>query len=89
MSDAESKPQDIVLKNNSADYVASAAKSALGAVPFAGSLLSEIAGNIIPNQRIDRIVADSGASRPPIPFHSGHRFRLKSAGNSGPIRPPE
>ena len=56
MSDVESKPQDIVLKNTSADYVASAAKSALGAVPFAGSLLSEIAGNIIPNQRIDRIV---------------------------------
>lgn len=39
------------------DYVASAAKAALGAVPFAGSLLSEIAGSIIPNQRIDRIVA--------------------------------
>jgi len=38
-------------------YVASAAKAALGAVPFAGSLLSEIAGSIIPNQRIDRIVA--------------------------------
>lgn len=39
------------------DYVASAAKAALGAVPFAGSLLAEIAGSIIPNQRIDRIVA--------------------------------
>ena len=41
--------------NNSADYVASLAKSALGVIPFAGSLLVEIAGNIIPNQRIDRI----------------------------------
>jgi hypothetical protein len=40
-----------------ADYVTSAAKAALGAVPFAGSLLVEIAGTIIPNQRIDRIVA--------------------------------
>jgi hypothetical protein len=40
----------------SADYVASAAKAALGAVPFAGSLLVEIAGAVIPNQRIDRIV---------------------------------
>jgi len=39
------------------DYVASAAKAALGAVPFAGSLLVEIAGTVIPNQRIDRIVA--------------------------------
>jgi hypothetical protein len=28
----------------------------LGAVPFAGSLLLELAGTIIPNQRIDRIV---------------------------------
>lgn len=41
---------------NRADYVASAAKSALGAIPFAGSLLAEIAGTVIPNQRIDRIV---------------------------------
>lgn len=40
---------------NSADYVASLAKAALGIIPFAGSLLVEIAGNIIPNQRIDRI----------------------------------
>ncbi len=38
------------------DYVALAAKAALGAVPFAGSLLAEIAGAIIPNQRIERIV---------------------------------
>jgi hypothetical protein len=39
-----------------ADYVASAAKAALGAVPFIGSLLVEIAGVLIPHQRIDRIV---------------------------------
>ena len=44
------------LQNSRADYVASAAKSALSMVPFAGSLLAEIAGNVIPNQRIDRIV---------------------------------
>jgi len=37
------------------DYVASAAKALLGAAPFAGSLLAEIAGTIIPNQRIDRL----------------------------------
>ncbi|MRS05506.1 hypothetical protein EG832_20165, partial [bacterium] len=48
--------QDLVLSNSRADYVASAAKSALGMVPFAGSLLAEIAGNVIPNQRIDRLV---------------------------------
>src|SRR5689334_8811508 len=44
------------LELNHSDYVASAAKSALGAVPFAGSLLAEIAGTLIPNQRIERIV---------------------------------
>lgn len=38
------------------DYVTSAAKAALGCVPFAGSLLAELAGTVIPNQRIDRIV---------------------------------
>lgn len=52
----QSDQKDIILQNASADYVASAAKSALGMVPFAGSLLAEIAGNVIPNQRIDRIV---------------------------------
>jgi hypothetical protein len=44
------------LTPSTADYVASVAKAALGAVPFAGSLLAEIAGTIVPNQRIDRIV---------------------------------
>ncbi len=38
------------------DYVTSAAKAALGVVPFAGSLLAELAGTVIPNQRINRIV---------------------------------
>src|SRR6266568_2664593 len=37
------------------DYVTSAAKAALGAIPFAGSLLVELAGTVIPNQRIERI----------------------------------
>lgn len=44
------------LTPTTADYVASAAKAALGAVPFAGSLLAEIAGSIVPNQRVERIV---------------------------------
>lgn len=52
---AEDKPSD-ALAPKTADYVASAAKAALGAVPFAGSLLAELAGTVIPNQRIDRIV---------------------------------
>jgi hypothetical protein len=45
------------LSTRTPDYVAAAARAALGAVPFAGSLLSEIAGSIIPNQRIERIVS--------------------------------
>ena len=51
---ADSSPDD--LKPTTVDYVAVAAKAALGAVPFAGSLLAELAGTVIPNQRIDRIV---------------------------------
>lgn len=44
------------LQDKSSDYIALAVNSALGAVPLAGPLLAEIAGNVIPNQRIDRIV---------------------------------
>ena len=43
------------IKTNAIDYVVSGAKAALGVVPFAGSLLAEVAGSIIPNQRVDRI----------------------------------
>ncbi|MCL6704366.1 hypothetical protein [Pseudomonas sp. T1.Ur] len=43
------------IKTQAIDYVASGAKAVLGVVPFAGSLLAEVAGSIIPNQRVDRI----------------------------------
>ncbi|CCK81145.1 hypothetical protein [Desulfobacula toluolica] len=43
------------LDQNKADFLSSTAKSILGAVPFAGPLLSELVGNLIPNQRIDRL----------------------------------
>lgn len=43
------------IDSNAIDYVTAAAKAVLGMVPFAGSLLSELAGTIIPNQRIDRL----------------------------------
>jgi hypothetical protein len=43
------------LQVSGSDYVASAARAALGGVPFVGSLLVELAGTVIPNQRIDRI----------------------------------
>ena len=41
---------------STSDYVAAAVKAVLGATPFVGSLLTELAGVIIPNQRIDRVV---------------------------------
>ncbi|WP_439259108.1 hypothetical protein [Lonepinella sp. BR2930] len=44
------------LKSNITDKTTLLLKGALGAIPYIGSLLSEIT-NIIPNQRIDRIVA--------------------------------
>lgn len=44
------------LDQNLTDYVVTAAKAGLGLVPFAGSLLAELAGTIIPRQRLDRLV---------------------------------
>ena len=43
------------LDQNATDYVVATAKAVLGMVPFAGSLLAELAGTIIPKQRIDRL----------------------------------
>ncbi|WP_017733123.1 hypothetical protein [Nafulsella turpanensis] len=43
------------LSSNKTDLLASLAKSSVGIVPFAGPLLSEIVGSVIPNQRIDRL----------------------------------
>lgn len=45
------------LSPQTADYVASAVKAIVGSAPFVGSLLVEVAGTIIPNQRVDRIAA--------------------------------
>lgn len=46
-------PQEI--QSNAVDYVTTGAKAFLSTIPFAGSLLAEIAGSIIPKQRVDRI----------------------------------
>lgn len=43
------------LDQNATDYVVATAKAVLGMVPFAGSLLAELAGTIIPKQRLDRL----------------------------------
>lgn len=45
----------VSLETQKIDYIATALKAALGAVPYAGSLLSELIGTIIPNQRLDRL----------------------------------
>lgn len=63
------------LKLNRSDYVTSAAKSALGAVPFAGSLLAEIAGTVIPNQRIERIVRFAADLQSRIAYLEQERIR--------------
>jgi hypothetical protein len=44
------------LSVSASDTLASIIKGALGAVPFVGSLIAEFAGNVIPNQRLDRVV---------------------------------
>lgn len=40
----------------SADIAAVLAKGALGAIPFAGGLLAEVAGSLIPGQKMDRLI---------------------------------
>jgi hypothetical protein len=44
------------LQTNRTDRIASSAKAIFGMVPVAGSVLAEIVGEIIPNQRMDRLV---------------------------------
>jgi hypothetical protein len=52
----EHMADQLQLNSTSIDIIASASKGIVGAVPVAGALLAEIVGNIIPNQRVDRIV---------------------------------
>ena len=43
------------LDNRTVDYVLSAAKAVVGPLPIVGPLVSELAGVVVPNQRVDRI----------------------------------
>jgi hypothetical protein len=43
------------LRNSRHDHAVVASKALLGMVPFAGSILAELAGSAIPNQRLDRV----------------------------------
>jgi len=45
-----------ISKNKTTDYLAILGKSAVGWIPFAGPLLSQIIGEIIPNQKLDRLI---------------------------------
>ncbi len=65
------------LDQNSRDYVVAAAKSALGAVPFAGSLLVELAGTIIPRQRIDRLTQFARQLEERLAAHDRDSVRAK------------
>ena len=43
------------LKENHIDKIAALTKGIVGSIPFGGSVISEIVGMLIPNQRIDRL----------------------------------
>jgi hypothetical protein len=49
------RPSRPELDDNATDYVVSASSVALGFIPYAGPILSEVMRAIIPNQRQDRI----------------------------------
>ena len=42
-------------EQQSVDYLLTAVRSAVGPIPVVGPLISELAGVVVPNQRIDRI----------------------------------
>ena len=52
----EEKQEATGLAPTRTDYIASASRSALGAVPIFGALLCEIADKVIPNQQMNRLV---------------------------------
>ena len=43
------------MSTNSRDVLAMIGKGVIGAIPFVGPIAAEIVGNVIPNQRIDRL----------------------------------
>lgn len=45
----------VALDSRTVDYVLSAAKAAVGPIPIVGPLISELAGVVVPNQRVERI----------------------------------
>ncbi len=72
MADDANLPVEI--RSNAIDYVTAGAKAALGIVPFAGSLLAEIAGSVIPKQRVDRIADFAAKLEARIAYLERERF---------------
>jgi hypothetical protein len=50
------KNSEQTLSERPIDHVTLVVKGAIGVIPIAGPLLAEIAGTLIPNQRVDRLV---------------------------------
>jgi len=48
-------PDQPNLGNTSTDIIVSLMKGGVGAIPVIGSMIAEVVGNVIPNQRVDRI----------------------------------
>ena len=44
------------LDNNKTDIIVAALKGSAGAIPYAGGIAAELIGNLVPNQRMDRLV---------------------------------
>src|SRR5262245_24201246 len=51
-----SSSEQLKLGTTTTDLLASLARGTTGMVPVVGSLIAEVVGNIIPSQRVDRIV---------------------------------
>lgn len=69
-------PEPPKLGNTTTDLVVTLAKGTTGMVPVVGSLIAEIVGNVIPNQRVDRIarfvqLLDARLARLERPFLEG------------------
>ena len=54
-NDLHTSSDEIDTSANKIDYAVSAIKGSVGLIPWIGPLVAEVIGNLIPNQRIDRI----------------------------------
>lgn len=64
------------LQNNKIDYLVASSKAVLGAIP-GGSILTELVGALIPDQRLDRIAKFAIELNKKIDNYGGECIRLK------------